>query len=57
MVPSERRVARWRPVFLFILVHVVAFALLGWLAYESSRARPELSPQGAHLRLIPLNAP
>jgi hypothetical protein len=56
MSSPTQRGRRWLPVLLFILAHAFAFALFGWMAHEFSSSRPELSPQGSHLRLVPLGS-
>lgn len=56
MATSEARAVRWRPVVLFVLAHALAFGVLAWLAHTSSADRPDLSAQGSHMRLIPLDS-
>jgi len=51
-------VASWlrrHPVIVMVVVHVVVFALLAWMADAFSLAYPELSPGGSSMRLVPLD--
>ncbi len=45
----------WRAVLIFIVLHLLAFAFLGWLAHTSSAEHPDLSIHGSRLRLVPLD--
>lgn len=56
MSSSTQPKRRWLPLALFILAHAMAFAFLGWIAHEASGSHPEISPQGSHLRLLPLGS-
>lgn len=44
------------PVAAFIVAHLAALALAWALASLVSRQHAELSPQGQHIRLVPLPA-
>jgi hypothetical protein len=46
---------RRHPVIAVIVAHLVAFAVVAGMASAYSTAHPELSPDGSHLRLVPLN--
>ncbi|MCA3236976.1 MAG: hypothetical protein ACK5RC_07590 [Curvibacter sp.] len=55
MKTSLRSWLRRHPVLAVIVVHLIAFALLAWMASAFSSAHPDLSPDGSHLRLVPLH--
>jgi hypothetical protein len=55
MKTSLRSWLRRHPLLAVIVVHLIAFALLAWMASALSSAHPDLSPDGSHLRLVPLH--
>lgn len=56
MEAQKRRCLLPAPVAVFIVAHLAALALAWALASLVSRQHAELSPQGLHIRLVPLPA-
>lgn len=56
MEAQKRRYLLPAPVAVFIVAHLAALALAWALASLVSRQHAELSPQGLHIRLVPLPA-